>query len=201
LEPPRQANMKLTNIAVGPDGTAYVADSGTPGVYQISPEDGQLVRFFSAPNFTTLRGLAVDPTGEYLFFSDYELGLFGVSIADHKGFSIEGGTDINLGGVDGVYWYRDGLVLVQNGNKPQRVLRVALTPDRRRVLQAQSLLSAEPRFDSPSVAAINGSHLHVLANSHWNYYDAASGKPREGLELSAPVILDLDLEAGWNTGH
>ena len=56
-EAPRPANMKLTNIAVGPDGIAYVADSASPGVYQINPEDGEIRRFFSSRNFTNLRGL------------------------------------------------------------------------------------------------------------------------------------------------
>ena len=143
--------------------------------------------------------MTIDASGKFLFFSDYELGVIGVSIADREAFVMSGGDELNLGGVDGVHWYRGGLVLIQNGNKPQRVLRLALSTDYRKITQAQPLLSAAPQFDSPAVGVVAGSHLHLLANSHWNYYDALSGKPRENVTLSAPVILDLDLESDWES--
>jgi sugar lactone lactonase YvrE len=193
FEAPKGAGMMLTNITLAPDGSVFVADSARPAVYQIVTGEREMRRFFQAPRMTSLRGLVVDPDGQFLYFSDYELGLFAVNLAENKTHAIAGTASMNFGGIDDLMWHDGGLVVIQNGAKPHRVAQVTLSDDRRQATAMTPVLSAQPDFQSPAVGTVVGNTVKVLSASHWNLYDAASGQVSEGVELKAPLVLDAAL--------
>ncbi|MDJ0653476.1 MAG: hypothetical protein QNJ40_04925 [Xanthomonadales bacterium] len=195
--PVGQGRNVLSNLTVARDGSVYVANSSRPEVFRVDPEKRHLERVFHAPTFTSFRGLATSPDGRFLYFSDYEMGLFAVELGSSKAFQVRADPKVNLGGIDALDWYRDGLIMVQSGNSPNRVFRVALDGSGTLVTKAQPILVGQPRMDAPNEGIVADGEFLLVANSNSALYDPRSGKPLESVTVAPQILLALDPEAGW----
>ena len=74
-----------------------------------------------------------------------------------------------------------------------RVLDLHLNADGTAVDQVEVLLRADPRFDEPTLSTIAADVLLVVADSHWNRFDAEGGLP-PAEELSGPTILAVPID-------
>ncbi len=193
LKPEAQPRL-ITHLAAAPDGGVFAADQSR--IYRIGPDGDELAHFVSSPTFSKLRGLALDPSGERLYFADYELGLFGVKVAEKEAFKITQGAT-NLGGIASLNWYRDGLILVQEGIEPQRIVRLALSADGSAGVHAMAILSGHPELDAPRAATVAGDRVVVIANSHTNRYDPRSGQPLDPASLEPQTLLSIDPAKNW----
>ena len=187
------------DLVLAPDGKVYAADSVRPVIWRLEPaaESPQLEAFFGSEALTGIRTLTIDDSGEYLYFADYELGIFGLRIGDNEAFEVHLGRNLNLSGIDLMRWFEDSLILVQNGVVPKRVLRFQLFDDHRNGRHAQAMTSGQPSFRNPTTGTLVGSDLVLIANSHRNAYDPATGRLREGAEVSPHQVVDVALDYGW----
>ncbi len=192
--PARDPGNKLVNLTVASDGKVYAANAARPELYQIDVEKEQMSRVFSAPTFTSMRGLAVSPDAKTLYFSDYEMGVFGVDLTTRKAFQLSAAATVNLGGIDSLSWYKDGLIAVQNGNFPHRVLRVVLDDQGRTVSAAAPLLVNDPSFLAPSEGVVAGDSFHLIANGNAPLYDNGTGKPLDGAPIKPQSIVTLKVD-------
>ncbi len=190
--PKRDPANKLVNLTVASDGKVYAANAGRPEVYQVDVAREQMSRIFTAPGFTSVRGLAVSPDAKTLYFSDYELGLFGVDLKTQQAFQVRVPAQVNMGGIDGLSWHRDGLIAIQNGNFPHRALRVALNDEGNAVSAAVPLLVNHPSFLVPSEGIVVGDSFHLIANGNAPLYDNATGKPIDAEALKPQMIVTID---------
>lgn len=55
------------------------------------------------------------------------------------------------------------------------------------VVLARSL----PEFDEPTLGVVVGNEFFLVANSHWNRFDAEANLPAE---LTGPIVLKLSLD-------
>lgn len=173
----------LTNLSVAPNGDVYVSDSINPSVYRL--KDGEFVRFFTASSMTSLRGLAVGKNGKYLYFADYELGLFIADLEGQQVLKMSSDPMLNLGGIEGVYYWDDALIVIQNGIQPDRLLRVDLTEDGGAIAGQHPLSANQPQHADPTFGAIDGDEMYYIANSQWGKYDVY-GRPQGQVD---PVIV------------
>jgi hypothetical protein len=70
-----------------------------------------------------------------------------------------------LSGIDGLYWYRDGLLGVQYGTGKYRVMRWWLSPDGRQVTRREWLEYRTPLVDDPTTGAIYHDVFYFIANT------------------------------------
>jgi len=70
-----------------------------------------------------------------------------------------------VGGVDGLYAVGTELVAIQNGLRPHRVLRIALSPDARQATRVTVISSNMPELATMTTAALRGGDITVLAGS------------------------------------
>ncbi len=187
----------LTRMSLAPNGDLYVVDSMLPLVYRITQAQPQLSLYIGLPGFNSLRDLLVDPSGRQMFVADYEQGLLRVDLADNKVFQFGKASKLNLGGIDGLAWYKDSLVAIQTGNEPVKVMRMALDPTGTQIAFGQPMLAAQSAFQDPRVIATVGSELFMLPVNEQRLYDPASGKLLASDQLQDPVIMKTDLDAGW----
>jgi hypothetical protein len=98
---------------------------------------------------------------------------------------------LNLGGIDGLYLDNNRLFVIQNGIKPQRIMRLQLDSSGTRVASVAPLAVALPEFDLPSFGTIKGEDLYYFANSQW-LGDKGSQKPvtvvRSSLNSSVELV-------------
>ncbi len=189
------------DLALAPNGDVYLADAIKPVIWKAASEGdeaGQLVPFFGGGGLTGVRSIELDSAGRNLYLADYEIGVLGIALADQSLFPVQLGRSLILSGVDAMHWYKDSLIVVQNGTWPRRVLRVGFFPDRKRAQHAQALESNHPEFRNPVAGTLGADGRFLLiANSHRGTYDPRTGAPIDGAEREPPVILSIDPEFGW----
>lgn len=106
------------DIAIGPDGTAYITDSFSPVIYKVDAEYNASVLIqddaFTGPSFN-LNGIVIKDN--FLLVDKMNSGqLFKIPLDDPKSFS-EVTVSEKLEGADGLLWAPDGsLILIGSNN-------------------------------------------------------------------------------------
>lgn len=186
----------LSSIAVGPGGQVFAADGLRNIIYRV---DGDALKMLvENPHLTSLRGMAVSGDGKTLYFADYAMGVFGVDLVAGKGFDFNyDPAKLVLGGIDGVYWYDNTLVVIENGMSPHRVMRLTLDKTGRKIVKAIPLEAARPELTLPTYGTIDGDGLYFIANSQKNAY-GAYGTPKDDAKLEAVNVFRSNLRFAWN---
>ena len=183
----------ISALTVAPNGDVYAVDVSTNTVYQLSA--GKLTPLFSSAEFSSLRGIAVTSDHKFLYLSDYENGLFIASLERNQVRSLVAKNQ-NLGGIDGVYAYKNQIIALQSGTSPTRVLRVLLGANG--VEQVQPLEANKAAMTVPSFGAIKGNQIYFIANSQRDLYDG-SGKILPGNKPVRRQIYVVDADFGIQT--
>ena len=174
------------------DGDVYATDSRAPVVYRIAAGSDSLEPFIRSPLLLSGQGLALTPDERTLYVADYSRGLLRVDLAT-RGVTLMKAADSVLAlGVDGLYYHRGHLIGIQNGVEPHRVARFSLAPSGDRVLAAQVLERAHPRYQEPTLGVLVNGDLYYIANSQWERF-GADGRIPEPAVLERPVVLRLPL--------
>lgn len=111
------------------------------------------------PNGITLSG-----DGNLLYVADM-LGVLRVDLRRHLAQEVNAAGHFTLAGIDGLYWYRGGLVGLQYGAGAYRAMRWALTADGLRVASARMLEYRTALVGNPTTGAIVGSDFYFMANT------------------------------------
>lgn len=184
----------LGSMVLASDGTVYVADTRQPVVFRLAAGSDELQPFFGNRDFSSLRGMALSEDDGLLYLSDYEQGIFILATdGSNQGWKLAVPDTLNQGGIDGLYWWENHLIIIQNGVSPQRVLRLQLGPDGLGVTAVAPVLAALETFDTPTFGVMDGSRLVLFSGSHWQHVDGR-GNPL-GDELAQIRLLETDVDA------
>jgi sugar lactone lactonase YvrE len=159
--PPGPAHL-LNDVAIGPDGSAYVTDSESGGVDIARRGETSLAAWLPAATLRYPNGVACD--GESLFVA-HVASVAVIRLADGQRSDLAAPPGATLGGLDGVYLAGDALFGVQNGFGSTRVVRVDLDARHRAALRVTVLESAHPALaDATTAALVTAEHkLLVIA--------------------------------------
>lgn len=186
----------LSSIVVGAQGQVFAADGIRNRIYRL--EAGGLKVVMDNPLLGSLRGLALSPDGNRLYFADYRKGLFGIDLAAGRGFELAyDPASLVLGGIDGLYAYGDALVTIANGMSPKRVMRLMLDDSGRGIVNVMPLDAGHPAFKLMTTGTIRDDGLYFISNSQRSKYDQ-SGKPGAQAELAPVEIFRSDLRFAWD---
>lgn len=163
----------LGDLTLGPDGSVYLPDSGGPMIWRLAPGATALEVWAQSPEFLSLQGAVVAPESGALFVADYANGLLRVDLNTRAVRRLEGPSDTTLIGIDGLVRAPNGdLIGVQNGLRPNRVLRLTLDAGGEAVASVVILESAHPTMASPTLGCVaTGGSLFFVGNSGWSHFD------------------------------
>ena len=148
----------LNDVAVGPDGTVFASG----GVLRKLDEDANaLVPVQTSQTLFGTNGVAPHPDGEVLFASSYPVGVAAINLTSGDTAFLETPENITLYGIDGMYWHDGGLLAVQNGVNPWRLIHLTLDDDLRRVTDARIIELGNP-ISTPTTGAIVGDRIHLI---------------------------------------
>ncbi len=172
------------DVEIDPSGLVYVSDSFAPGVFKV--QDNQLLPVVVGDPFTSPQGMAY--LNDRLYVADYSAGIFQVDVKTGATQLLSGGDGETLLGIDGMLAFDGGLVAIQNGMVPPRVLFIELlTPSE--MGSVVTLESNHPDYSDPTVGYIENDTLFYMANSQWPLFS-----PSADSTLRKPsVILGLPL--------
>lgn len=182
----------LGDLTLSARGEVYISDSQTPALYRISPEKNELELFLTSDLLRSPQGLALSDDEKLLFVADYSAGLFVVALSTKKISKISTAENVAFTTVDGMYFYKNSLLAIQNGFKPQRVVRFFLNKTFDRVEGYETIAANHPDFNEPTLGVLVKNNFYFVANSQWGSFNKDKTIfPME--KLQEPVILQTKL--------
>lgn len=186
----------LGDVIVNSKGDAFTTDSITGALYRAKSDGTDLEKLFGNETFRSPQGLCLSPDERWLFVADYVRGLFVIDMQTMTAGKLQAPDDqalLNTVGIDGLYFYKGGLIATQNGVQPNRVLRIRLgdkTKDQpfHRIEQVETLESNHELFGEPTLGTVVGDSFYYVGNSQ---FEAILDDPKT--EIRPAVILKLPL--------
>lgn len=180
----------LGDFVIADDGTFFLSDQTDGVVYRYDAASEEFAAVTERGAIRSPQGLVI-ADAQTLYVADYIGGLYRVDVATGGLTRVNAPDDTSLYGIDGLYRYGDALIAIQNGIRPNRVVRLELSEDGLEVTASRILAMNLEHFDEPNLGTVVGDGFYFIANSHWNRFDRGGELP-EGLE--GPVVLRLELD-------
>jgi hypothetical protein len=165
----------LGDFVIAPDGTIYATDSMSPVIWRLPPGGSDLEPWLESDEFLSLQGIALDPTGRILHAADYANGIWRIDAAARTPALLTAPADATFFGIDGLYTVPGGLLAVQNGVNPQRVLRIQPAADG--PSPARIVAAGHPAMTDLALGQVFNGRFHFVGNSGWALFDPPPATP------------------------
>ena len=167
--PPRDGKHLLNDLVVTEAGDVYVSDSEAGSVWQVTADSG-LQLLVHSDDFLYPNGITLSADGRALYLANSSSGVVRIDLATRRVTPVTAPAGISPIGIDGMYLYRGGLVVVQGIFG--RITRLILDPSGQRIVSAEILEARNPHFDTPTTGAPADGFLYLIANSQLQRFDA-----------------------------
>lgn len=173
-----QQSHVLGDLALATDGSVFVTDSGGPVLWRLPPGGTALEPFVESVEFLSLQGIVILP-GDVAVLSDHANGLLRVDLAGRGVQRLESPPNTTLIGLDGLALAGEGRVLaIQNGLRPNRVLRIDLEGAADSVSAVTVLEAGHLTMAAPSLGCIGpGGDFYFIGNAGWTRFENTDGAP------------------------
>jgi sugar lactone lactonase YvrE len=180
------------DLALSPGGGVFTSDSKNNIIFTVNEGSGKLENYFTSAEFWSIQGITFSDDGRYLFIADYIKGVFRLDTKDKTLVLLGQDFPLSLKSIDGLTFYDNSLVAIQNLVYPMRVTRYFLNATRDRLVSHTIIDRAHPAFNEPTIGCLANNTFYYVANSLWSGYDAKNRlKPEH--ELQDVVILKAGL--------
>ncbi len=166
----------LGDFVLAADGSIFVSDSTAPVIWRLAANGTKLQKWLEHGDFVSLQGLAFSPDGRSLIVADYANGLWRIDLATHAATLLPAPAHATLFGIDGLYAVPGGLVAVQNGINPPRVIRIAIDAAGQPT-GVTVLLSGHTSMSDISLGQVINGHFDFVGNSGWALYSDPKAAP------------------------
>jgi sugar lactone lactonase YvrE len=181
------------DLVLDPNGNAFVSDSRLNIIYKADHDTGKLSEFFTSKEFWNLQGITFDQEAKNLFIADYIRGIFKLNLATMKLVQLSQQFDISLKSIDGLAFYNNSLIAIQNYIYPMRVTQYFLDKNHESLKSYNIIDRGHPAFNEPTIGIVDGANFIYVANSLWSGYDD-SRKIKPVDQLQPVVILKAALK-------
>lgn len=166
----------LGDFVLGTDGSVFVSDSTAPIIWRLAPGGTALEKWLEHGEFVSLQGLAFSAESRSLIVADYASGLWRIDPVTREPTLLKAPAGSTLFGIDGLYAAPGGLVAVQNGVNPQRVLRLGLgtTGD---VQSVRVLARGHPAMTDAALGQVSNGRFDFIGNSGWTLFADPQATP------------------------
>ena len=161
------------DLTINKQGKVYISDSSFPAIYQTNFEADSLQLLAHYPDLRSLQGIALSNDEKLLYFADYLKGILKVDLAKPElTYLVKHHIHpYYLKGIDGLYFYKNSLLAIQNGVSPIRVCQFELDKSGIEIVKTKLLVNAQPEFNEPTLGTLSKNKLYFIANSPWGLYN------------------------------
>ena len=181
----------LSDLAVSAAGDLYVSDPDSGRVYRLGAGEKELRVLVPPGPLGSPQGLALSADGRWLFVADYAQGIARIDPRSGAVTLLDPPMDTALTGIDGLIEVDGGLVGIQNGLRPHRLLKLQLDPAATRITSVSVLERANPRWDEPTLGVRVGRDLYYVATSQYGAIQKDGTLATD--KLQPPIVLRLPL--------
>lgn len=155
----------------------WLSNSMTPFLSRDGTDSASYLGAFNRKQFDltdtyfNLQGLSLTDDEKYLYVSDYISGIFRVDIKSDKIQKVFAPETSLLKGIDGLYYYKNSLIAIHNGTKPNRVVRYFLNDSGLSIEREEIINRGGESLGEPTLGQVKDGYFYYLANSPWSAYD------------------------------
>ncbi|MCC6243734.1 MAG: hypothetical protein IT353_12900 [Gemmatimonadaceae bacterium] len=184
----------LGDLAIATDGSVMATDASDGALWSLpaNASSATPLRAIRDPLLRSPQGITWVPGTRQLIVADYSHGLLAVDADAHLVTRLRAPDSMTTVGVDGIVWYDDGIVAVQNGVSPSRVVHFTVDHAQRAV-QSMRLLDRQPTVATePTIGTIWQDGFVYVGTSQWQAYDD-QGARRRAQHLQPTVLVCVAL--------
>lgn len=174
-------------------GKVFVSDTKNNAVFTVNEDSGKLEIFYTSNEFRSVQGLAFSDDGHFLFIADYVRGIFRLTIKDKSLKQLTQSFDLSTKSIDGLTFYNNSLIAIQNLIYPMRVTQYFLNDSQDELKAFKIIDRGHPAFNEPTIGCKVKDSFYYVANSQWSGYDKQH-KMKPLNQLQDVVILKADLK-------
>lgn len=182
----------FNDLTVLPNGDVYVTDSQAGAVYMVPAGGDGVVEVIPPATYTFPNGITRSDDGRRLFVA-HGSGIDRIQIATRTRTRLAAPDSLNLGGIDGLAFYRNSLIAHQP-SWFQRVVRLRLDRKQEGVASWETIERHHPRFAQPTTGEIAGDTYYYIANAQLRRF--RDGKIFPWDSLDPVLVLKADLGGG-----
>ncbi|OYW78807.1 MAG: hypothetical protein B7Z26_09165 [Asticcacaulis sp. 32-58-5] len=164
----------------------YVSDGQKGEVLRLNNYSGAFEVLIPEGYMGSPQGMVENEAGNVLVVSDYSSGLYRINLDSGEMDRMEAPANITLFGMDGLARYGNDIIAVQNGIKPDRIVRLRMSPDWKTISRADILVRGGEGLAEPTGIQVVANRVVFIARSQWSDVGA------DGAPLSVtpgPAIL------------
>ncbi|UDF03950.1 hypothetical protein [Asticcacaulis sp. AND118] len=181
----KRPDRRLSDLHAGKEDL-YVSDGNTGEVLRLTGYQGPLQVLIPEGYLGSPQGLSENADATVLIVADYASGLYRIDLTTGTLARLKAPADTVLLGLDGLYRYGNDLIAVQNGFKPNRILRLKMNADWSAVETTEVLLRGQPELEEPTGGQVIGDRFVFVARSQWSEFDDKGNIKRD---TPAPVVI------------
>jgi hypothetical protein len=167
---PAEPDREFGHLLLGRDDL-YVADTAHGEVLRLTGYGKELEVLIPEGYMDSPQGLAENADATALMVTDFISGLYRVDLTTGEMTRLLPPADGNLLGITSLSRYGDDLIAVQNGLKPNRILRLHMSADWSQVEKVETLLRSPKLLSQPSQGVVAGEEFVFVASSQWDHLD------------------------------
>ena len=165
----------LNDVTVAPSsGKAYVTNTMEGSVYCTKTGSHELELFLAPGTVPGANGITISDDEKTLFIAG-DFGIYRVDVGTSASVPLQKPPDVIDASIDGLYFYRQSLVGIQNAIHPGRVVRFYLDPTLTKITGWEILETYNPAFENPTTGGLDGDSLLFMANTQLHKWQP--GKP------------------------
>jgi hypothetical protein len=165
----------LNDVTVAPSsGKAYVTNTMEGSVYCTKTGSHELELFLAPGTVPGANGITISDDEKTLFVAG-DFGIYRVDLGTRYSAPLQKMSNVIDASIDGLYFYRQSLVGIQNAIHPGRVVRFYLDPTLTKITGWEILETYNPAFENPTTGSLDGDSLLFMANTQLHKWQP--GKP------------------------
>jgi hypothetical protein len=186
-------NYIFGDLTLDNNGNVFISDSKNNIIFTIDLATNTIEEFFTSKEFWNIQGVTVADDNKSIFVSDYVRGLYKLDLGTKQLIRLQEDFPLSTKSVDGLSFYNNSLIGIQNFIYPMRVTQYLLNDNATRLKGYNIIDKAHPAFNEPTIGFVDGDVFYYVANSLWSGYDD-DRKLKPVDQLQDVVILKVDLK-------
>lgn len=186
-----EGNHVFGDLIVVKNNKIYISDSVEPILYKIEKDNLVIGKDLRKEAFN-LQGITFNATESKLFVADYLKGIFVIDLKNKKDFWLEFPKEVSKKGIDGLVFYNNSLIAIENGVVPIRLMQFSLNKEQTKIIDFKVLENNREEFNEPALATLVQNKLYFFANSPWKFYD--KNFQLDESKFENPKLFELDLK-------
>lgn len=181
------------DLILNKKGEAFISDTKSNTIFKVNESTKKLEAYFTSEEFWNIQGITFSEDEHYLFIADYIKGLFRFDTKTKELTQLTREVLSSLKSIDGLIWYENSLIAIQNGVLPMRATRYFLNSTLDKIVRYEIIDRLHPSFNEPTNGCLIGEALYYVANSQWGGY-TENHQLKSVDQLQDIVILKTDLK-------